>query len=117
MRCHNCGKQVLVPKTETGAPYCGCRFYDKSRRLSYFILGVTAMKIAVRQPLWVIANHGEVGLLGNGAEILLRREEGGISVTFNGERLGVAGFITLPPFVEKLLSPLNSLCGISSNAT
>ena len=27
------------------------------------------------------------------------------------------GFITLPPFVEKLLSPLNSLCGISSNAT
>jgi hypothetical protein len=62
------------------------------------------MKLIVRRPLWVVAQGGVVGLLADGLEITLTKTDGRIYVTANGERLGRAEFITLPPFVEKLMT-------------
>jgi hypothetical protein len=101
MICKNCGKVIRIPAT--GAPYCGCRFYN-SRTLKYFIVETTKLKIVVRRPLWVVAQGGVVGLLADGIEITLVKISGKIYVSANGERLGAAEFITLPPFVEKLMT-------------
>jgi hypothetical protein len=61
------------------------------------------MKLIIRRPLWVVAQGGAVGLLSDGLEITLTKTNGRIYVEANGERLGAAEFITLPPFVEKLM--------------
>jgi len=42
--------------------------------------------------------------LADGLEITLVKISGKIYVEANGERLGAAEFITLPPFVEKLMT-------------
>jgi hypothetical protein len=101
MICKNCGKVIRVPAT--GAPYCGCRFYNV-KILKYFIVETVKIKLIVRRPLWVVAQGGVVGLLADGLEITLTKTDGRIYVTANGERLGRAEFITLPPFVEKLMT-------------
>jgi hypothetical protein len=106
MICKNCGKVIRIPTT--GTPYCGCRFYN-SKILKYFIVEATKMKLTVRRPLWVVAQGGVVGLLADGIEITLTKLNGRVYVSANGERLGAAEFITLPPFVEKLMTdrPVN----------
>jgi hypothetical protein len=101
MICRNCGKTIRIPTT--GAPYCGCRFWN-AKILKYFIVEATKLKMVVRRPLWVVAQGGVVGLLADGIEITLTKTNGRIYVEANGERLGAAEFITLPPFVEKLMT-------------
>jgi hypothetical protein len=101
MICKNCGKVIRIPTT--GTPYCGCRFYN-SKILKYFIVETVKMKLIVRRPLWVVAQGGVVGLLADGLEITLTKLNGRVYVSANGERLGAAEFITLPPFVEKLMT-------------
>jgi hypothetical protein len=105
MICKNCGKAIRL---STGAPYCGCRFYN-SKILKYFIVETTKMKLTVRRPLWVVSQGGVVGLLADGLEITLTKQNCRVYVSANGERLGAAEFITLPPFVEKLLSSPHNL--------
>jgi hypothetical protein len=101
MLCNNCKKPI---RTGSTAPYCNCRIYANSRPLSYVLVKGTNRKILVKQPLWVIAQGGTVGLLNDGVEIKVVRRDDGIYVAFNGERIGRVEYISLPPFVEKLLA-------------
>jgi hypothetical protein len=102
MFCSNCRKPIKT--NATGMPYCGCRIYSNSKPLSYVLIKTVNRKIFIRQSLWVVAQGGTVGLINDSVEIVIRREAESISVTFNGERLGRAEYVSLPPFVEKLLS-------------
>jgi len=102
MFCQNCKKPIRT--NSTGVPYCNCRIYANSRPLSYILIKTINRKIFIRQSLWVVAQGGTVGLLNDSMEIVIRREAEAISVMFNGERLGRAEYISLPPFVEKLLT-------------
>jgi hypothetical protein len=102
MFCSNCRKPIKT--NATGMPYCGCRIYSNSKPLSYVLIKTVNRKIFIRQSLWVVAQGGTVGLINDSVEIVIRREAEAISVTFNGERLGRAEYVSLPPFVEKLLS-------------
>jgi hypothetical protein len=99
MFCQNCRKPIRLGNP----PYCNCRFYANSRQISYVLIKTVNRKLFIRQQLWVVAQGGTVGLINDSVEIEIRREAESISITFNGERLGRAEYISLPPFVEKLL--------------
>jgi hypothetical protein len=101
MFCSNCRKPIKT--NATGMPYCGCRIYSNSKPLSYVLIKTFNRKIFIRQSLWVVAQGGTVGLINSQTEITLTKYVSGIYVSFNGENLGKAEYISLPPFVEKLL--------------
>jgi hypothetical protein len=84
-------------------PYCGCRIYSNSKPLSYVLIKTVNRKIFIRQSLWVVAQGGTVGLINSQTEITVTKTVSGIYVSFNGENLGKAEYISMPPFVEKLL--------------
>jgi hypothetical protein len=102
MFCQNCKKPIRT--NSTGVPYCNCRFYANSRQISYVLIKTVNRRLFIKQSLWVVAQGGTVGLINDSVEIEIRREAESISITFNGERLGRAEYVSLPPFVEKLLS-------------
>jgi hypothetical protein len=63
-------------------------------------------KIFVRGQLWVIAQNGSVALINSYIEItLIKTTASKIHVTVDGEKVGVAEYISIPPFVERLLHP------------
>jgi hypothetical protein len=86
-------------------PYCACRTYGNARLLSFVLIRTANRKILIKGALWVVAQGGEVGLLDNGTEVVLRRESGRVVAYLNGERLGATEYISIPPFVESLLRP------------
>ena len=102
MFCQNCKKPIRT--NSTGVPYCNCRIYANSRPLSYILIKTINRKLFIRQSLWVVAQGGTVGLLNDSTEITVTKTVSGIYVVFNGERLGRAEYVSLPPFVEKLLT-------------
>jgi len=101
MFCSNCRKPIKT--NATGMPYCGCRIYSNSKPLSYVLIKTINRKIFIRQSLWVVAQGGTVGLINSQTEITITKTTDGIYVNMDGERLGRAEYISLPPFVEKLL--------------
>jgi hypothetical protein len=101
MFCQNCKKPIRT--NSTGVPYCNCRIYANSRPLSYILIKTINRKILVKEQLWVVAQGGTVGLINSQTEITVTNTVSGIYVTFNGENLGKAEYISMPPFVEKLL--------------
>jgi hypothetical protein len=99
--CKNCGKPI---RAVTGVPYCGCRIYGNSKPLSYVLIKTVNQKVFVRGQLWVVAQNGSVALINSQIEITLIKTTGDkIHVAVDGERLGAAEYVSLPPFVEKLL--------------
>jgi hypothetical protein len=100
MFCQNCRKPIRLGNP----PYCNCRFYSNARQVSYILIKTLNRKILVKEQLWVIAQNGSVALINNHIEItLIKTTTTKIHVTVDGERLGVAEYVSLPPFVEKLL--------------
>jgi hypothetical protein len=99
MFCQNCRKAIRPGNP----PYCNCRFYANSRQISYILIKTINRKLFIRQSLWVVAQGGTVGLINSRTEITVTKTVSGIYVAFNGENLGKAEYISMPPFVEKLL--------------
>jgi hypothetical protein len=100
--CKNCGKPI---RAATGVPYCGCRIYGNSKPLSYVLIKTVNRKVFVRGQLWVVAQNGSVALINSHIEItLIKTTAGRIHVAVDGERLGAAEYVSLPPFVDRLLS-------------
>jgi L-lactate utilization protein LutB len=61
-------------------------------------------KIFVRGQLWVIAQNGSVALINSHTEItLIKTTASKIHVAIDGQKLGAAEYVSLPPFVERLL--------------
>jgi hypothetical protein len=100
MFCQNCRKPIRLGNP----PYCNCRFYSNARQVSYILIKTVNRKVFVRQPLWVVAQGGTVGLLNSMTEVIVTKTTDGIYVNMDGERLGRVEYISLPPFVEKLLT-------------
>jgi hypothetical protein len=100
MFCQNCRKPIRLGNP----PYCNCRFYSNARQVSYILIKTVNRKVFVRQPLWVVAQGGTVGLLNSMTEVIVTKTTDGIYVNMDGEKLGRVEYISLPPFVEKLLS-------------
>jgi len=99
MFCQNCRKAIRPGNP----PHCNCRFYANSRQISYVLIKTVNRKLFIKQSLWVVAQGGTVGLINSQTEITVTKTVSGLYVAFNGENLGKAEYISMPPFVEKLL--------------
>jgi hypothetical protein len=101
IKCESCRMPVVLPFRDDvpTTPFCGCRFYRRTIRNAVIEVS-PQLRVRIESPLWLVGDHDNFALLGEGLEIVkVRARLNGLQVRgvkVNGETVWGAKLV-LPP--------------------